>query len=979
MQEITENIDFSQLRESLEGDFFTDNVYRLIHSTDASSYRELPIAVCRPSGERDVIKIVKFAIANGVSVIPRGAGTSLAGQVVGNGIVADVSRYMNKIVEINPQERWVRVQPGVVLDELNACLKPYGLFFGPETSTSNRCMIGGMLGNNSCGAHSLIYGSTRDHTIEVRAVLSDGSTAVFQSLTPDELLEKCNGEGLEGRIYRHLNGVLSNSEISEEIRNNFPDPSVKRRNTGYAVDLLLECEPFTDGGDDFNLCRIIAGSEGTLAFATEIKLNLVPLPPPEKAVVCVHFRSKMEALLANLVALEFGPGAVEMMDDIILRLTKDNIEQKKNRFFVKDDPAAILIIEFARENREEIIELASAMEKKMRESGFGYHYPVIFGDDIQKVWNLRKAGLGVLAGMKGDAKSVSLIEDTSVSVSLLPQYIEEIQALLDRYGKDVVYHAHVGSGELHLRPVLNLKDPVDVDLYYSIGRDVAHIVKKFRGSLSGEHGDGRLRGEFIPIVLGQKNYDLLREIKQTWDPHSVFNPGKIIDTPRMNTSLRYQPGIPVKEINTVFDFSEWGGILRFVEQCNGSGDCRKSELIGGTMCPSYMATRDEHTTTRARANLLREFLTNSGETDPFNHKELYNILDLCLSCKGCKSECPSNVDMAKLKAEFLQHWYDANGIPLRARIVANITLVNRIGSLFPWLFNAVVNNRALSGLIKTVAGFASQRSIPALHNTTLRGWANKNLVRLNNNSGVNGRVILFADEFSEYNDAGIGIKTVQLLTRLGYSVGFIDHEVSGRTFISKGFLRKARKIARRNVEIFSRVVGSGATIVGIEPSAILAFRDEYPDLAGAELLPAARRLAESVFMIDEFIAGEADAGRIRPDQFTSEKRDILLHGHCQQKAVASTASMIRMLSIPENFNVKEIKSGCCGMAGSFGYEKEHFELSMKVGELVLFPEVRNATPSTVIAAPGTSCRQHIFDGTGRHAVHPAGLLFDALV
>ena len=687
----------------------------------------------------------------------------------------------------------------------------------------------------------------------------------------------------------------------------------------------------------------------------------------------------MEALLANLVALEFGPGAVEMMDDIILRLTKDNIEQKKNRFFVKDDPAAILIIEFARENREEIIELASAMEKKMRESGFGYHYPVIFGDDIQKVWNLRKAGLGVLAGMKGDAKSVSLIEDTSVSVSLLPQYIEEIQALLDRYGKDVVYHAHVGSGELHLRPVLNLKDPVDVDLYYSIGRDVAHIVKKFRGSLSGEHGDGRLRGEFIPIVLGQKNYDLLREIKQTWDPHSVFNPGKIIDTPRMNTSLRYQPGIPVKEINTVFDFSEWGGILRFVEQCNGSGDCRKSELIGGTMCPSYMATRDEHTTTRARANLLREFLTNSGETDPFNHKELYNILDLCLSCKGCKSECPSNVDMAKLKAEFLQHWYDANGIPLRARIVANITLVNRIGSLFPWLFNAVVNNRALSGLIKTVAGFASQRSIPALHNTTLRGWANKNLVRLNNNSGVNGRVILFADEFSEYNDAGIGIKTVQLLTRLGYSVGFIDHEVSGRTFISKGFLRKARKIARRNVEIFSRVVGSGATIVGIEPSAILAFRDEYPDLAGAELLPAARRLAESVFMIDEFIAGEADAGRIRPDQFTSEKRDILLHGHCQQKAVASTASMIRMLSIPENFNVKEIKSGCCGMAGSFGYEKEHFELSMKVGELVLFPEVRNATPSTVIAAPGTSCRQHIFDGTGRHAVHPAGLLFDALV
>lgn len=980
MAEASNTFDFSSLKESLNGDIYTNDVYRLIHATDASSYRELPIAVCRPAGDSDIINIVKFAGANGIPVIPRGAGTSLAGQVVGKGIVVDVSKYMTKILELNVEEQWVRVQPGVVLDELNEYLKPHKLFFGPETSTSNRCVIGGMVGNNSCGAHSLIYGSTREHTLQVKAVLADGSQVTFGSLTKEQFLERCKGDTLENKIYFHIYENLSNHEISEEIRKEFPDPQVNRRNTGYAVDLLLETEPFINGGEKFNFCKMIAGSEGTLAFVTEIKLNLVPLPPKEKAIVCIHFETKKEALLANLVALEFNPGAVEMMDHIILRLTKDNIEQKKNRFFIEGDPAAILIIEFARDTKEEILNLSSAMEARMHEAGYGYHYPVIFGNDIPKVWNLRKAGLGVLAGMKGDAKSVSLIEDTSVSVKVLPDYIDEIQAVLDGYGKDVVYHAHVGSGELHLRPVLNLKDPSDVELYYKIGRDVAHLVKKYKGSLSGEHGDGRLRGEFIPIVLGQKNYEFLREIKNIWDPANIFNPGKIVNTPRMNTSLRYVPGRPVRDVPTIFDFSPWGGIVRFTEQCNGSGDCRKSEIIGGTMCPSFMATRDEHTTTRARANLLREFLTNSEKSNPFNHKELYDIMDLCLSCKGCKSECPSNVDMAKLKAEFLQHYYDANIIPLRAWMVANITTINRLGSIFPGLFNAVVRNKALSGIVKHVTGFAVRRSIPLLHKTTLSGWAHVNLSELNSRrTEENGKVFLFADEFSEHNDSVIGIKAIQLLTRLGYRVELIDHDVSGRTFISKGFLRKAQKIARRNVELFSTAMDSGTPLVGIEPSAILSFRDEYPDLVGHELLPAARRVAESAMMIDEFIAREAEEGKIRPDQFSQEERDILLHGHCQQKAVASTASTIKMLSVPVNYKVREIKSGCCGMAGSFGYEKEHYDLSMKVGELVLFPEVRDASSSTLIAAPGTSCRQHIFDGTGKHARHPLELLLEAMI
>jgi FAD/FMN-containing dehydrogenase/Fe-S oxidoreductase len=972
-----DNIDFSALTESLEGDFYPDMVSRLLYATDASNYREIPLAVCRPSGEADIIKLTRFATENNLSVIPRAAGTSLAGQVVGPGIVMDISRYMNEIVELNLEEKWVRVQPGVVLDELNQFLMPHGLFFGPETSTSSRCMMGGMVGNNSCGAHSLIYGSTREHTLEIRAVLSDGSTAVFRDMTEKEFTMKCKGDSFENRLYRYFYETLSKPEIQKEIRDEFPDPEVTRRNTGYALDLLLNSKPFTSDGREFNFCRLIAGSEGTLAVITEIKLNLVPLPPAEKAVVCIHFKTKKEALSATLVALEFNPGAVEMMDHIILELTKSNIEQKKNRVFIEGDPAAILIIEFARESREEILDLASKMEARMRVMGYGYHYPVLFGNDIPKVWNLRKAGLGVLAGMKGDAKSVTLIEDTSVTVRVLPEYIGEVQALLDNYGKEVVYHAHVGSGELHMRPVLNLKEPADVELFYNIGRDVAHLVKKYKGSLSGEHGDGRLRGEFIPIVLGEKNYQLLREVKKMWDPANVFNPGKIVDTPRMNTSLRYVPGAPVRNIETIFDFSAWGGIVRFTEQCNGSGDCRKSELIGGTMCPSYMATRDENTTTRGRANLLREYLTNSSKSNPFDHKELYDILDLCLSCKGCKSECPSNVDMAKLKAEFLQHYHDANGVPLRARMVAHITSLNRLGAIFPGMFNAVVGNRVLSGLIKKFTGFASQRSIPSLYKTTLRGWASKNLTSVNNQKGE--KVLLFVDEFSEYNDTATGIKAIQLLTRLGYRVEIVKHEVSGRTFISKGFLRKARDIAHKNIVIFDKALENGTALLGIEPSAILTFRDEYPDLAGEKLQEASNRVASAALMIDEFIAREMTIGRITSSQFTSESKEILLHGHCQQKAVASTESMIKMLSLPANYKVREIKSGCCGMAGSFGYEKEHYDLSMKVGELVLFPEVRIASDDTLIAAPGTSCRHHIFDGTGKKAVHPVDVLYDALI
>jgi FAD/FMN-containing dehydrogenase/Fe-S oxidoreductase len=976
MEQIPADI-LDSLRENFDGEIFSDRSSLLQYATDASVYRKEPILVTRPANISDVRQLVCFARKHKLPLIPRGAGTSLAGQVVGKGIIADISRHMTRILEINTEERWARVEPGVILDELNMELARHGLFFGPETSTSNRCMMGGMLGNNACGAHSLIYGSTRDHTLSVRAVLSDGSEAEFGALDASEFKNRCKLENLEGEIYRNIRDILSDPENQESIRAEYPSPEIKRRNTGYAIDILLDSIPFTKDAGDFNFAKLIAGSEGTLAFVTEIKLNLVPLPPGEKALMCIHFSSLEHAFHGNLVALKHHPGAVELMDHNILELTKGNLTQQKNRFFIKGDPKAILIVEFARESRDAVLEAGRALEEEMREAGYGYHFPLVYGDDISRVWALRKAGLGVLSNMPGDAKPVSVIEDTAVRPADLPAYMEDFSGLLDKHGLDCVYHAHIGTGELHLRPVLNLKDEKDVRLFRLIAEDTAALVKKYKGSLSGEHGDGRLRGSFIPLMIGEHNYRLLKKVKHAWDPDNIFNPGKIIDTPPMNTDLRYQAGLEVRDIPTTFDFSEEMGIIRAAEKCNGSGDCRKTALTGGTMCPSYMATRDEKDSTRARANILREFLTNSEKKNPFDHKEIYQVMDLCLSCKACKSECPSNVDITKYKAEFLQHYYDTNGIPLRTRAIAHIGQLNKMGALLPWLYNAMLRSKIVSGIMKSALGFAPKRSIPLLYKTTLRAWAARNGNHAPGKGG-NKKVLLFADEFTNYNDTEIGIKAIRLLNSLGYDVEIPEHGFSGRTFLSKGLVRKAARLARINVGLLAGKVGKDTPLIGIEPSGILTFRDEYPELVGPGMKESSMHLAEHCYMIDEFLAQEYSRGNILPERFTSEQRKVLLHGHCYQKALASVRPTIEMLSIPGNYEVEEIKSGCCGMAGAFGYEKEHYDISMKVGEMVLLPAVRSAGADVIIAAPGTSCRHQIMDGTGRKALHPVEVLYEAL-
>ncbi|GAA4839197.1 FAD-binding and (Fe-S)-binding domain-containing protein [Algivirga pacifica] len=971
------NAHLQQLSRSLKGELFYDKTVRTLYATDASAYRELPLAVAIPETNEDLRKLIAFANEHGTSLIPRTAGTSLAGQVVGKGIVVDVSRKFNQVLEVNQEERWVKVQPGVIRDELNMHLAPYGLYFGPETSTANRAMIGGMVGNNSCGSNSVVYGSARDHLVEVTGFLSDGSEVTFSELTAEEFLQKCEGTALENELYRQIREMLSDGQAQQEIEAEYPKPSIPRRNTGYAIDLLARMEPFKEGGKPFNFCELIAGSEGTLMFITEIKMSCDPLPPKYKGLVCGHFNTIDESLRANLIGLKYNPSASELMDHFILECTKANISQRENRFFVEGDPGAILVVELSRDSQEELHRDAQALIEEMKAAGLGYHYPIVEGEDIKKVWTLRKAGLGLLSNIPGDAKPAPVIEDTAVDVQDLPAYIAEFNKTLEQYNMSCVHYAHAGSGELHLRPILDLKTEEGNKMFHTVADEIAKLVKKYKGSLSGEHGDGRLRGEFIRFMVGENNYERLKELKYTWDPKGVFNPNKIVDTPPMNTSMRYMPGIETPEVDTVFDFTDTQGYIRAAEFCNGSGDCRKTEKSGGTMCPSYMATRDEKHTTRARANVLREFLREPYEINRFNHDEIYEVMDLCLSCKACKSECPSNVDMAKLKAEFLQHYYDANGVPARAKLIANFSTMNKLASMVPWAYNAFVKFPPTAYLFNKLSGFATERSTPTLHSTTLKKWFNKHQSIVN--SKAKGQVYFFADEFTDYNDTPIGIKAVELLERLGYEVILPKHIESGRTYLSKGLVREAKEIAIRNVNLLKDIVSEDIPMVGIEPSTILTFRDEYIDLVPGYLKEEAKILGKNAMLVEEFLLKEMKKGNISSDQFTKEQKLIKLHGHCHQKALSSVGPTKQLLSLPENYEVHMIPSGCCGMAGSFGYEQEHYETSMQVGELVLFPTVRQQPEEVAIAAPGTSCRHQIMDGTGRKAQHPVELLLEALV
>jgi len=969
-------MNFDPLLKAFEGEFFTDETTRRLYATDASAYREMPIAVAIPRNEHDILQLIRFANDNGTSIIPRTAGTSLAGQVVGGGIIVDVSKNFNRIIEVNAMEGWAIVEPGIVRDDLNAHLKQFGFFFAPETSTANRAMIGGMIGNNSCGSNSVVYGSVREHLLEVDAFLSDGSKVKFNAVEEGVFQQQAVAPGLEGALYRHIQSVLADPLNIDRIEKEFPKPSIGRRNTGYAIDMLAKMRPFHVNGPSFNFCSLIAGSEGTLAFILAAKIKLSRLAPPHKSLVCIHCHSIDESLRANLVALEHNPSAVELMDHYVFEATKRNRGQLENRFFIEGDPQAILVAELTRDSIEAVERDTAALIAHLKEGNLGYSYPVVKGNDIKKVWDLRKAGLGLLSNVPGDLKPVPVIEDTAVDVLDLPAYIAEMNLLLKKHGLYSVHYAHAGSGEIHLRPIINLKTKDGVKLFRAMAEETATLVKKYSGSLSGEHGDGRLRGEFIPQMIGEHNYKLIRELKSVWDPKGIFNPGKIIDTPAMDTHLRYKADQGTREFDTILDFSESFGILRAAEQCNGSGDCRKTEITGGTMCPSYMATRNEKDTTRARANILREMIRSTDKPNPFAQEEIKEVMDLCLSCKGCKSECPSNVDMGKLKQEWQYQYYKEKGIPFRSRLIGNFGAGMKLASLVPWGYRFAFGNAAVSKLVKQVMGFAIKRSMPELSDISWETWFTKEFTPTV--AKPKKTVYLFIDELLNYNESHIGITTVKLLDRLGYEVRWIRHAESGRSHLSKGLLEAARVLANKNVRTFRDIITDDTPLIGIEPSAILSFRDEYPDLLRGREKEDAKRIASNAFMVEEFLAKELDAGHIDSALFGEKGTVIKLHGHCQQKALSSMTPTKKILTRLGNNEVHLIPSGCCGMAGSFGYEKEHYDLSMKIGELVLFPTVRKQPDDVIIAAAGTSCRHQIKDGTGRKALHPVEILWNSL-
>ena len=968
-----DKIDFSKLQADLDGSVHTDLLNKSIYATDASVYRKLPQAVVYPKTEADIKRLILFAADRDLGIIPRTAGTSLAGQCVGEGIIVDVSKHFTKILDLDVERRQVRVQPGVIRDELNQYLEPHGLFFGPNTSTSNRCMIGGMVGNNSSGTTSIQYGVTRDKVISIKAVLSDGSIAVFQSVSKDLFRQKSSSANMEGEIYSKIHAALSPAAVRNEITREFPKHNIHRRNTGYALDSLIETSLFKESEKDINLCDLLCGSEGTLAFSTEITLQLDVLPPPETAMIVTHYNTLPQCLADVAPLMDHNLHLCEMMDKVILDCTKNNRAQLPNRFFVEGDPAALLMLQLRDDTKEGLQDQINDLLQTIEASGNSYAHPILDSTDIPKAIELRKAGLGLLGNMVGDSKAVACIEDTAVAISDLKDFIEEFTVIMDSYDQKAVYYAHAGAGELHLRPILNLKDSEDVSLFRSITTEVAKLTKKYQGSFSGEHGDGIVRAEFIPMMLGENNYELCRKVKSIFDPRGIFNPGKIVDAYPMDESLRYEVDRKEPEINTLLDFSDTEGILRAAEQCNGSGDCRKTHLSKGAMCPSYQGTKAEKDTTRARANALREVLTLSDKQNKFDSEELKEVFDLCLSCKACSSECPSNVDVATLKAEFQYQYQEANGYSLKNKLFAYNGRLNAMASIVPGIANAVFRSKSLGGTIKKIMGVAPERELPSISsfnfNKYLQSTINKSI-----NSG--GKVVLYIDEFTRFWDVQLGKDAIDLLSGLGYEITLVFAD-SGRTYLSKGFLKQARSLAAKNLQKFKAHLEQGLPILGLEPSAVLSFRDEYRRFGLESGL--SEQLAASSFLVEEFLAKEIENGKISSDQFSREEKEIKIHSHCHQKALSNQKVSFDLLNLPENYKVSIISSGCCGMAGSFGYEAEHYDLSMKIGSLSLFPAVNRSDPTTIIAANGTSCRHQIYDGTGRRALHPVSIMKEALL
>jgi FAD/FMN-containing dehydrogenase/Fe-S oxidoreductase len=940
---------YEALKKRVTGEVRFDKVSRFLYSTDASIYEIEPMGVVVPRTHEDVFATMEITRDFNVPVLSRGAGTSLAGQTVGDAVIVDMSKYLNKVLEVNTEERWAMVEPGVVQEQLNLHLKPMGYLFGPDTSTANRATLGGMMGNNSAGSHSIVYGKTIDHVLEMHVVLADGERRVLKDMTFEEASRLT---GLEGRIM----DIVNNNR--EEIDRRFP--RIQRRVSGYNLDEFVR-------GSKFNLSKIVVGSEGTLASVHQAKVRIEPRPAAT-ALCVVHFKELVDSIRATDVILPFNPSAIELVDDLILSLARGSLELSRQMDWVHGDPGALLMVEFYGENEKELRSKIESLEAELKRNNFGYDYVRSFDAyDQQRIWKLRKQGLGLLLGMKGERKPIAFVEDCAVEPSRLADFLVRFREVIHKYDTSAGYYGHASVGCLHIRPLINTKSKREIKVMKDMTDEITDLVLEFNGSMSGEHGDGLARSHLNERLFGHQIYKAFQDVKLAFDPHSRMNPGKIVNGPPMTENLRYGEKYETVFVNTHYDFTKEGGLATAVELCNGAGVCRKKNE--GTMCPSYMVTLEDEHSTRGRANYMREILSGKIEIEEWSGQRLHDALDLCLECKGCKAECPSNVDMAKLKYEFLAHYNEANGISLRSKLFAGIHKLSKMASVFPGISNAMMARPVVRQALDSYLGIDKRRKLPPIASQTFESWFRKRTKPAIANPV--GKVLFFHDTFVDFNYPDIGKATTTLLEAAGYEVEIAERQCCGRPMISKGLPEEARANAAFNVGKLAPFVDRGYTIVGCEPSCILTFRDEYPDLLKGHDVDA---VAKASFLLEEFIVREKKEGRWKLE-LKKQPAKALIHGHCHEKALIGSRYLKEMVSLA--YNVEEIDSGCCGMAGSFGFEKEHYDISMAIGGRRLFPAV-DKQPDAIVVAPGVSCRQQVEHATGRKALHPAEALVRAL-
>jgi FAD/FMN-containing dehydrogenase/Fe-S oxidoreductase len=948
----------AELRGRIDGEVRFDRTSRMLYSTDASNYQIEPVGVVIPKHNDDVSAAVELAAKHNITILPRGGGSSLAGQTVGPSLVIDFSKYMNAVLEINPEEQTARVQPGLNLARFNAQLKQHGLMFGPDPSSGDRATMGGVVGNNSSGAHSILYGMTGDHVQQLNLLLPDGNPVTLNA----DSLEIANLNTPAGRLVTKL--LDFQEAYSDLIRSDFPRHW--RRATGYSLNYFLD--------EQFNPAKVVVSSEGTLATTLDATVSLVPTPKMT-ALALLQFDDLVEAMAATTTILEVEPSAIELMDRMLIELTRQQPGFARQIAFIKGSPEAVLAVEFYGTTESELRQQVDRLESHLHSAGIQQEIIKVFDPKQQAdVWSVRKAGLGLLMSIRGDAKPIPAIEDVSVPVEHLAEYVAEIKRLCEQHGTRAAYYAHASAGCLHIRPLLNLKEAGGIQAMDDITRSAADLAFRFSGVLSGEHGDGLQRSELNEQIFGKDLYAAMQEFKSIFDPNGIMNPGKVVDAPKMTESLRFGVEYKPAPFETYLDFSREGGFLRAVEMCNGAGVCRK--IGAGTMCPSYMATRDEMDTTRARANALRNALAGRMfSPEEITSKEVYDVLDLCLSCKACKTECPSSVDMAKIKTEFLAHYQQEHGVSLRTRAMSGIHAASKLASFAPGLANMGMTS-PLGKKMMSKLGIDENRAMSPFAPESFDRWWMKHAAKREREQPfytrkTRGEVVYFHDTFTTYNYPRAGRASVRLLEAAGYEVIVVTRRACcGRPAYSKGLIEEARSLARRNVDLLAPYARRGVPIIGSEPSCILTLRDEYIDLIPNDADTSA--VAAHAFMIDEFLAKHLESDDLGIEWRDSE-RSVFFHGHCHQKALIGVVPSMQLLS-HAGLSARESGAGCCGMAGSFGYEREHYEVSRKVGEERLFPGVRGATDDTVIAVAGVSCRQQIEHFTGRNVIHIAEVL-----